>query len=232
LLNRPLVEEEKIVDLWNAAKVRVAVDGAATHWLNLVEKKRWTDRVKKPVPDLVTGDFDSIGEVTLQHYRAQNGCKVIATPDQHQTDFTKALAELSKLTYQFDHVVAFAEVGGRLDQILANVDTLFHAHRYLSASRPVYLASSSGISWLLHEGNHVIKVPKGNAAGNKVGLIPIGEPVKAVKTSGLKWDLDGVTELAFGSLVSTSNEFKSTAEEVTIENVQSPLLFTMSMRDI
>ena len=48
-------------------------------------------------------------------------------------------------------------------------------------------------------------------------------------TSGLKWDLDGTLELAFGKLVSTSNAFREDCSEVEIETGKE-LLFTMEMQ--
>ena len=64
--------------------------------------------------------------------------------------------------------------------------------------------------------------------GAKCGLIPIAGPCRDVRTTGLKWNLGkayGVRELAFGRLVSTSNE--ATAEEVHVQT-DRPLLWTMS----
>ena len=39
---------------------------------------------------MVTGDFDSITDAVLQHCKAI-GARVVPTPDQDSTDFTKAI---------------------------------------------------------------------------------------------------------------------------------------------
>ena len=42
------------------------------------------------MPDIVTGDFDSISEAVMAHCKSI-GVKVIPTPEQDATDFTKAV---------------------------------------------------------------------------------------------------------------------------------------------
>lgn len=58
------------------------------------------------LPHLVTGDFDSISHETLQTFKRNQEIKVINTPDQNATDFTKALIELEN--YKTDNGI---EVG-------------------------------------------------------------------------------------------------------------------------
>lgn len=99
--------------------------------------------------------------------RSNPVCRVIPTPDQDLTDFSKALKEVSAPRYfeSFDQVVAFVEHTGRLDQIFANIETLFHAKRLLRRDpedkepKPVFLVSSSSLTWLLDSGTHKILLP-------------------------------------------------------------------------
>ena len=42
------------------------------------------------MPDIVTGDFDSITDAVLAHCKSI-GVKVVPTPEQDRTDFTKAV---------------------------------------------------------------------------------------------------------------------------------------------
>lgn len=63
---------------------------------------RWLDFIKKcpelstfENADLLTGDFDSITEQTMAHFKDLTTTKIIHTPNQNFTDFTKSLMELS-----------------------------------------------------------------------------------------------------------------------------------------
>ena len=88
------------------------------------------------MPDLITGDFDSADQDHVEYFRAQ-GARVVATPDQDHTDFTKALIELDKVDKMnkedkldkvdkmnkaggLGAVVAFIESGGRVDHMMGN----------------------------------------------------------------------------------------------------------------
>jgi len=133
-----------------------------------------------------------------------------------------------------DVVYAYVENSGRLDQIMANIQTLFLSDEYLPCN-PVYLINSQSISWLLQPGKHNIHLSQEilSTVDNDsdmvldhlhCGLIPLAGPT-LVTTSGLKWNLKQ-DELKFGALISTSNAFAS--KEVVIET-DKPLLWTMDI---
>ena len=84
------------------------------------------------------------------------------TPDQDSTDFSKAVDvllqsanQVSKSTGEFDDIVAFVENSGRLDQIMANIETLFLKR---DCGKRLYLVSSDSISFLVPPGVNFIKV--------------------------------------------------------------------------
>lgn len=64
-------------------------------------------------------------------------------------------------------IVVLAESSGRLDQIMANINTLFKVQNFIVnetskelVQRPsVFLLGSNSLSWLLREGNHKIYIP-------------------------------------------------------------------------
>ena len=238
ILNSDISNQDRVINLWNKASFRVLVDGGANNWFDLTQNRK--QDIVNPVPDLVTGDFDSIHSKIKKYYETDvANCKVICTPNQEFTDFTKALHEIAKCIHTFEKInaiYAFTEYGGRLDQIFGLFETLFHAQN-IEDLPPVFLVSSNSTDWLLPPGKHTIDLQCNDVANvnttfdavlnnGHCGLIPLGEPCVNVKTSGLKWNLcDGQT-LQFGTLVSTSNEFSSNV--VTVEN-GTPLVWTMEI---
>jgi len=82
--------------------------------------------------------------------------------------------------------VAHDSVEGRLDHVLANIDTLFQVPRMTST--PVYLVSADCVSCLLGAGKNVIEVNE-SCCGRWCSLVPIGQPCPRVTTTGLKYNL-------------------------------------------
>jgi len=222
VLNREVEKPALLFNLWNAARLKVTVDGGTTVWQNLLDK--YGPKVSKQVPDLITGDFDSADMSHVEHFRGL-GATVANTPDQDHTDFTKALIELHERGVdKLEAVVAFIEAGGRVDHLMGNFQTLALASDLAPSLPPVFLCSSNSISWLLKPGKHAIVVP--SPVPEHCGLIPM-DGKALVSTSGLKWNLTN-QHLRFGELVSTSNSFSLESKEVFVET-DSLLLWTMDM---
>jgi len=222
VLNREVEKPALLFNLWNAARLKVTVDGGTTVWQNLLNK--YGSKVSKQVPDLITGDFDSAEMSHVEHFRGL-GATVANTPDQDHTDFTKALIELhERRVDKLEAVVAFIEAGGRVDHLMGNFQTLALASDLAPSLPPVFLCSSNSISWLLKPGKHAIVVP--SPVPEHCGLIPM-DGKALVSTSGLKWNLTN-QHLRFGELVSTSNSFSLESKEVFVET-DSLLLWTMDM---
>lgn len=77
------------------AQVRVTVDGGTEKWFQWVEKNE--NKLENVLfPDMITGDMDSLPKDVLHYFTSKNNdIKVVFTPDQDETDFSKALTELS-----------------------------------------------------------------------------------------------------------------------------------------
>lgn len=79
--------------------MRVTVDGGTEKWLQWMQKNNLFDDLL--LPEIITGDMDSLSKEILNHFTTNNDeIKVVVTPNQDETDFFKALRELS--TYTLD----------------------------------------------------------------------------------------------------------------------------------
>ncbi|CAG9837465.1 unnamed protein product [Diabrotica balteata] len=234
ILNTPIESSFNpalIVGLWKQAKVRVTVDGGTERWLTWL-KMNESEFKNIPHPDLITGDMDSIPQDILNHYKGISATTIISTPDQDETDFFKSLIELqnhcSSNNIKLDTIYVLADTSGRLDQVMANINTLYKMRNIMS-DIDIFLVASSSISWLLDTGSHEIILPQNLIkSGSWCALLPVGAP-SIVTSSGLKWNLNEDT-LEFGALVSSSNTYDGTCP-INIKT-SSPLIWSMSIESL
>jgi thiamine pyrophosphokinase len=174
----------------------------------------------KQLPDVVTGDFDSLRDDVREFYRA-SGVKVIHDPDQYATDFMKSVKAVDGEFGNGYRFIAMPSVGSR-------VDHNFHAIHMLFALRQknqlLFLVSNESITFLLDEGDNEIITPQ-SLLGKTCGIIPIVGPT-IITTHGLEWDVtDWPT--SFGTQVSTSNHL---VDDIVRVKCSKPSLFTVEIR--
>ncbi|KAK3876793.1 hypothetical protein Pcinc_018451 [Petrolisthes cinctipes] len=183
-----------------------------------------------PLPDLISGDFDSIHPELLKLYESL-GVTIVPTPDQNETDFTKAVKVLARYIEEREikigHVLVVTGIhSDRFDHVMANLATLYKVRSIIKT--PVILLSGGSMVWVLEEGKHRVEVSWQLIKNPNVswcGLIPLGHPA-TVSTTGLKWNLADQM-LEFGTLVSTSNTYDPTHHGQIYITTSHPCLWTM-----
>lgn len=75
------------------ATIRVLVDGGGDRWLTYLDSLKTDSSRSVKAAEMLTGDFDSISDGARQRLMKM-GTEIIGTPDQDETDFTKALKQV------------------------------------------------------------------------------------------------------------------------------------------
>lgn len=213
--------------LWKSSKLRIAVDGGAQRLKNFDDKY---------IPDYIIGDFDSVSQDVLNHFRAQ-GVHVIHQETQYSTDLMKLLS-LCNLVLNFgytcqkvdlydgiykleqDHISKSRDtarskifivggIGGRLDQTVQAISILYRHHISHPQMQLVYINKDmEDVIVLIPKGETYVKVKTDTEKDKRIiGLLPFG-PLVMLTTSGLKWDVRNWSS-EIGSKVSSSNHMVS-----------------------
>jgi thiamine pyrophosphokinase len=177
------------------AAVVIAADGGGNHLAALGVR-----------PDVVVGDLDSLGAAIYEAWE-RAGTIVVAHPaEKDETDLELALL-YAAAHYEGD-IQVFGALGGRLDQLLANV--LLLAHPALKGRR-VELVEPGQRAWLVEERTEIVGRP-----GDLVSLIPLGGDVRIGRMAGLKWQLEDEV-LGFGPARGISNVMVGEKAVVEVE---------------
>lgn len=108
------------------------------------------------------------------------GCELVGTTGQDNTDLEKTLDFLDSLKFDRNFVLLTGCSGGNIGQEFANYHACWkHAHRQMA------FVSEAGVAMYLASGKHRIV----SAPGLKCSILPLGEPCASITTTGLKWNL-------------------------------------------
>lgn len=167
-------------------------------------------------PDVVIGDFDSIGADTRADLEAA-GVEFVAHPlPDYRTDAHVAL-QLAAARGAAEVVLLGARGGERVDHSLSNALSLV-AEEF--AAMPIRLVSG----WSEAEGVFGrasglgrCEVRFQGTPGDYVSLVAVSGKLDGVTTVGLRWELAGAT-LALGSSVAVSNELAGAEGGFVVES--------------
>eukprot|EP00116_Pleurobrachia_bachei_P008570 sb/3468832/ len=220
ILNSSLSElDDKLRTLWKTARFHICADGGANRLYQV-------SSTQGPlIPEYVAGDLDSVYKDVLLFYEKQ-GSKIAKFSDQNTTDFEKCLKLITKhekvTNKQFDVVYVLGSHGGRLDQSLSILNTLYKHTK--SSETPLFLIAPDTLTFVLPPGRHKIYVNTG-LEGSFCGLVPLGEPCRSISTTGLAYNLNK-HKLIFGAQISSNNSFDG-SDFVTVDT-SDYVLWTMS----
>lgn len=163
-----------------------AIDGAYNHF----EKNNI-------IPDLVTGDFDSIHTVPTS-------VEVIKTPNQNFTDFDKALMILSERGYF--NIDVYGGSGKEHDHFLGNISTAIQWKNSLK----ITFFDDFGMYFFIEKSFEI-----SNIENRTVSLIPL--PIATnISTKGLKYPLKN-EDLSFGERIGTRNKANENTVKISFE---------------
>ncbi|XP_020287888.1 thiamin pyrophosphokinase 1 isoform X2 [Pseudomyrmex gracilis] len=196
VLNCPIYWKHSVLlQLWQNAQITVTVDGGTHRWLRYLEEQEIdliSGEHEQYVPGLITGDLDSCSHALLNKLRNM-GSVVVQTPDQDNTDYTKALLQVGHYAktrnLELDEIYVLAETSGRFDHIIGNINTLYKCDKLVGDIKVIQFARNS-LTWILRPGLHKIRIPEILVQQQSwCGLLPFGCPASRITTTGLKWNL-------------------------------------------
>jgi len=216
---------EFLPPLWRNATIRICGDGGINRVFDYFSAVCPNSSVVSLLPDVIIGDFDSARKEVLDHYQ-QLSVKIIHLADQNSTDLMKALNYLfnhfESSLFSISTVLIYAAFGGRFDQQIQNISTLYSYSTKFPQHQFILLSEGNLVEYL-SPGHHQIHChPVFEAANQHCGLFPIDEKATDVSTTGLRWNITH-HPLGFGSFLSTCNLIDSPLITVTTD---TPLIWT------
>ena len=163
-------------------------------------------------PDLVLGDFDSLGYVP-------KGIRNVRFPvEKDKSDMELALKRAK--SQRFDSVIVFGALGKRLDHTLANM-AVFSKYSELGL-KVTAIDEDSAIFFI--SGPDIFEAPAKESG--TVSVFAMSDKTEGVFERGLKWELDNV-ELTNRESIGLSNELIGEAVMIGVEKGTLAIFFPL-----
>ena len=167
-------------------------------------------------PDLVVGDFDSLGNVPENE-------NIIKHPVK-KDDTDTLLAIKTGLEKGFKTFIIYGAIGGRLDHTVATIQSA------------TYVAENGGIAYI-YDGNYTVTAIKNssikfkNTANGYTSVFALSGVAKGVTIDGLLYTLDNA-EITPSFPVGVSNEFTKKESKITVSDGVLTIIFEGTPSDI
>lgn len=169
-------------------------------------------KVAEVAPDLIVGDFDSVGEAEVEELSLMKLTAperiVELNPNKDDTDTLAALKIGLEKGYRNFHI--YAAMGGRLEHTIANIQCL---HFLKNHGAKGYIMDAFSMMTLIQ--NETVAFQKG--MDGYLSLFSLNEKAKGVTIRNMKYPLENA-ELTNDFPVGISNEFIGEEGEVTVED--------------
>jgi len=169
-------------------------------------------KIAEIAPDLIIGDFDSVGETEREELSLMKAVAperiVELNPCKDDTDTLAALRIGLEKGYRNFHI--YGALGGRLEHTIANIQCL---HFLKNQGAKGYILDAYSMMTLIQ--NETVVFQK-NMEGY-LSLFSLNEKAKGVSIKNMKYLLEHV-ELTNDFPLGISNEFINEAGEVTVED--------------
>ena len=168
-------------------------------------------------PDIVLGDFDSLG------YVPDFGGRIIKHPIK-KDDTDTMLAIKTAMELGFGRFVIYGGTGKRLDHTLANIQTL------------AYASVKGGRAYLCGDGYTLTVVTDGSisfkeSAKGNISVFSCVTKAKGIYEKGLLYELENA-EIGFDFPLGVSNEFIGKEAEISVEKGSIAVFWSGNLEDL
>jgi len=172
------------------------------------------------VPDIIAGDFDSVGNESLAYYQELNDVQVLRlNPIKDDTDTEFVIREAIRRGAK--EITLLGATGTRLDHVLANVYLLGIG---LEEAVSIELVDKHNRIRMIDTG---LEIKKEEQFGDFVSVLPVKGDAKGVTLEGMKYVLRDADIRCFSSL-GVSNEI---VDEVAKLSLKEGALLVIESRD-
>ncbi|GMR34863.1 hypothetical protein PMAYCL1PPCAC_05058, partial [Pristionchus mayeri] len=209
--------------MWNDAVNRISNEDSAIRIIDRVRQKKLRS------PSLICGDISRLDEATKKFYTDEK-CHFTQASDEWRTRLAAILENIAQMEplagtgVRPPSTLILGGLSGRIDRTMATLHSLMPTHSNALAA-PSFVLDGENLVCVLPKGTHRLQMGPRTQLTDICGIIPLSQDETRVTTKGFRWDLKDAL-LAFGHIISTSNELAKDEVEIT---TSAPVLFSIEL---